>query len=124
MMAALRSTRLDNCTIQISAQPLSDAGSCRTGGDRLARRGSVRRRRLATAVGRAITALQATGRRMRVNYRALCHDEATVGKEAQALDQVLQLLEKKAAGLAANCASYIRQPKALLEVWLFVHMCL
>ena len=47
------------------------------------------------------------------------HDQST-GKEEQALEQVLQLLEKKAAALQ-RLRGYIRR-RALLEVWLFIHV--
>lgn len=46
--------------------------------------------------------------------------EESGGKEEAALDQVVQLLEKKAAALQ-RLRGYIRR-RALLEVWLFVHV--
>ncbi|HKR24343.1 MAG TPA: hypothetical protein VJS15_03720 [Allosphingosinicella sp.] len=46
--------------------------------------------------------------------------EASGGKEEAALDQVVQLLEKKAAALQ-RLRGYMRR-RALLEVWLFVHV--
>jgi hypothetical protein len=46
--------------------------------------------------------------------------EASSGKEQAALDQVVQLLEKKAAALQ-RLRGYI-QRRAALEVWLFVHI--
>jgi len=99
--------------IQISAQPLSDEDSAvvigSLGEDPF---GGGVWRRLSGAYPRC-----GNGAALRV-IRAR-HDEAT-GKEAQALDQVLQLLEKKAAGLQ-RLRGYIRR-RALLEVWLFVHI--
>ena len=47
------------------------------------------------------------------------HDDSG-GKQEQAIEQVLQLLEKKAAALQ-RLRGYIRR-RALLEVWLFVHI--
>ncbi|HYD14314.1 MAG TPA: hypothetical protein VEC11_15825 [Allosphingosinicella sp.] len=46
--------------------------------------------------------------------------EQSSGKEEQALEQVVGLLEKKAAALQ-RLRGYIRR-RALLEVWLFVHI--
>ncbi len=46
--------------------------------------------------------------------------EQSSGKEEQALEQVVTLLEKKAAALQ-RLRGYIRR-RALLEVWLFVHI--
>ena len=46
--------------------------------------------------------------------------EESSGKEEQALEQVVGLLEKKAAALQ-RLRGYIRR-RALLEVWLFVHI--
>ncbi len=46
--------------------------------------------------------------------------EQSTGKEEQALEQVVGLLEKKAAALQ-RLRGYIRR-RALLEVWLFVHI--
>ena len=46
--------------------------------------------------------------------------EQSSGKEEQALEQVVGLLEKKAAALQ-RLRGYIRR-RALLEVWLFVHV--
>jgi len=44
----------------------------------------------------------------------------TSGKEEAAIDQVVQILEKKAAALQ-RLRGYIRR-RALLEVWLFIHV--
>lgn len=99
--------------IQISAQPLSDEDSAvvvgSLGEDPF---GSGVWRRLSGSYPRCgnMRALRA----MRVRL-----DEAA-GKEEQAIDQVVQLLEKKAAGLQ-RLRGYIRR-RALLEVWLFVHV--
>jgi hypothetical protein len=46
--------------------------------------------------------------------------EESSGKEEQALEQVVGLLEKKAAALQ-RLRGYIRR-RALLEIWLFVHI--
>ena len=46
--------------------------------------------------------------------------EESSGKEEQALEQVVGLLEKKGAALQ-RLRGYIRR-RALLEVWLFVHI--
>jgi len=46
--------------------------------------------------------------------------EESAGKEEQALEQVVGLLEKKAAALQ-RLRGYVRR-RALLEVWLFVHV--
>ena len=58
------------------------------------------------------------------NMRALmamrARQEEASGKEVQALEQVVGLLEKKAAALQ-RLRGYIRR-RALLEVWLFVHI--
>lgn len=58
------------------------------------------------------------------NMRALmamrARQEEASGKEEQALEQVVGLLEKKAAALQ-RLRGYIRR-RALLEVWLFVHI--
>lgn len=99
--------------IQISAQPLSDEDSAvvigSLGEDPF---GGGVWRRLSGSYPRC-----GNGAALRV-IRAR-HDEAT-GKEEQALEQVLQLLEKKAAALQ-RLRGYIRR-RALLEVWLFVHV--
>jgi hypothetical protein len=99
--------------IQISAQPLSDEDSATVvgslGEDPF---GSGVWRRLSGSYPRCGN-MQAL-RLMRVRL-----DEAT-GKEEQAIDQVVQLLEKKAAALQ-RLRGYIRR-RALLEVWLFVHI--
>jgi hypothetical protein len=58
------------------------------------------------------------------NMAALQHmrgrQEQTTGKEQQAIEQVVGLLEKKAASLQ-RLRGYIRR-RALLEIWLFVHV--
>ena len=46
--------------------------------------------------------------------------EESSGKEQAALDQVVQLLEKKAAALQ-RLRGYV-QRRALLEIWLYVHV--
>lgn len=58
------------------------------------------------------------------NLRALAamreRQKESSGKEEQALEQVIGLLEKKAAALQ-RLRGYIRR-RALLEIWLFVHI--
>jgi hypothetical protein len=99
--------------IQISAQPLSDEDSAvvvgSLGEDPF---GGGVWRRLSGAHPRCgnMHALEIIRER---------HDDSS-GKEEQALEQVLQLLEKKAAALQ-RLRGYIRR-RALLEVWLFVHI--
>lgn len=99
--------------IQISAQPLSDEDSAvvvgSLGEDPF---GGGVWRRLSGAYPRCGNADALAIIRVR-------HDDAA-GKEEQALEQVLQLLEKKAAALQ-RLRGYIRR-RALLEVWLFIHI--
>jgi hypothetical protein len=99
--------------IQISAQPLSDEDSPvvvgSLGEDPF---GGGVWRRLSGSYPRCGNA-----RALRLMRARL---EATSGKEEAAIDQVVQLLEKKAAALQ-RLRGYIRR-RALLEVWLFVHI--
>jgi hypothetical protein len=99
--------------IQISAQPLSDEDSAIVlgslgedpfGGGVWSRLTGSHRRCV------TINALQIMRAR---------HDDSG-GKQEQAIEQVLQLLEKKAAALQ-RLRGYMRR-RALLEIWLFVHI--
>lgn len=99
--------------IQISSQPLSDEDSAvvvgSLGEDPF---GGGAWRRLSGSYPRCgnLNALEIIRARQ----------EESSGKEEQALEQVLQLLEKKAAALQ-RLRGYIRR-RALLEVWLFIHI--
>jgi hypothetical protein len=99
--------------LQISAQPLSDEDSAvvlgSLGEDPF---GGSAMRRLSGSYPKCgnLAALRIMRQR---------HQE-TSGKEEAAIDQVVQLLEKKAAALQ-RLRGYIRR-RALLEVWLFVHV--
>ena len=99
--------------IQISAQPLSDEDSAvvlgSLGEDPF---GGGAWRRLSGSYPKC-------GNRAALAYMRERRDAAS-GKQQLAADQVVQLLEKKAAGLQ-RLRGYI-QRRALLEVWLFVHI--
>ena len=99
--------------IQISAQPLSDEDSALVlgslGEDPF---GGGAWRRLSGSYPKC-------GNRAALAYMRERRDAAS-GKQQLAADQVVQLLEKKAAGLQ-RLRGYI-QRRALLEVWLFVHI--
>ena len=99
--------------IQISAQPLSDEDSAivlgSLGEDPF---GGGAWRRLSGSYPRC-------GNRAALAYMRERRDSAS-GKQQLAADQVVQLLEKKAAALQ-RLRGYI-QRRALLEVWLFVHI--
>jgi hypothetical protein len=99
--------------IQISAQPLSDEDSAivlgSLGEDPF---GGGAWSRLSGSHRRCVTMNALEIMRAR-------HDDSG-GKQEQAIEQVLQLLEKKAAALQ-RLRGYIRR-RALLEVWLFVHI--
>jgi hypothetical protein len=99
--------------IQISAQPLSDEDSAvvlgSLGEDPF---GGSAWRRLSGSYPRC-------GNLAALRYMRQRLGEAS-GKEEAAIDQVVQLLEKKAAALQ-RLRGYIRR-RALLEVWLFVHV--
>lgn len=98
--------------IQISAQPLSDEDSAVVVGSLGENPFGGVWRRLSGSYPRCGNMLAL--RRMRARL-----DEAA-GKEVAAIDQVVQLLEKKAAALQ-RLRGYIRR-RALLEVWLFIHI--
>ena len=99
--------------IQISAQPLSDEDSAvvigSLGEDPF---GGGAWRRVSGRYGRCgnLEALRVMRQRL----------EESGGKEEAAIEQVVQLLEKKAAALQ-RLRGYIGR-RALLEVWLFVHI--
>ncbi|MGQ0588821.1 MAG: hypothetical protein ACT4N8_04715 [Sphingosinicella sp.] len=99
--------------IQISAQPLSDEDSAvvlgSLGEDPF---GGGAWRRLSGSYPKC-------GNRAALAYMRERRDSAS-GKQQLAADQVVQLLEKKAAALQ-RLRGYI-QRRALLEVWLFVHI--
>ncbi|MEA3013778.1 MAG: hypothetical protein QOD42_2323 [Sphingomonadales bacterium] len=99
--------------IQISAQPLSDEDSAIV-------LGSLGE----DPFGGGVWSRLSGSHRRCGNMNALAimrarHDDSA-GKEEEAIEQVLQLLEKKAAALQ-RLRGYIRR-RALLEVWLFVHI--
>jgi hypothetical protein len=99
--------------IQITAQSLSDEDSAVV-------RGSLGQdpfgggawRRLSGSYPRCGTTAALGAMRARL--------EETSGKEQASLDQVVQLLEKKAAALQ-RLRGYV-QRRALLEIWLFIHI--
>lgn len=99
--------------IQISAQPLSDEDSAIV-------IGSLGEDPFGGGVWRRLSgSYPKCG-----NLNALNHmrqrQEETSGKEQQAIEQIVGLLEKKATALQ-RLRGYIRR-RALLEVWLFVHI--
>lgn len=102
-----------NKQIQISAQSLSDEDSAVV-------RGSLDQDPFGGGVWRRLT-----GRYPRcANAGALCCLRDRVaqssGKEEAALEQVVQLVEKKSAALQR--LRFYMQRRALLEVWLFIHV--
>ena len=101
--------------IQIAAQPL--VRRRQRGRARLARRGSVRRRRLAAADGQ-LSALRQPPRRCRSCAARLAESDAA--SRQTAIEQVVTLLERKAAALQ-RIRGYV-QRRALLEVWLYIHV--
>jgi hypothetical protein len=99
--------------IQISAQPLSDEDSAVV-------LGSLGEDPFGGGVWRRVSgAYPRCGNMNALTIMRVRHDDSA-GKEEQAIEQVLQLLEKKAAALQ-RLRGYIRR-RALLEVWLFVHI--
>jgi len=102
-----------NKQVEISAQPLSDEDSAVV-------LGSLGQDPFGGGLWRRLS-----GRYPRcVNMAALDlirdRHEASSGKEEAALEQVVMLLEKKAAALQ-RLRGYMRR-RALLEVWLFIHI--
>ena len=99
--------------IQISAQPLSDEDSAVV-------LGSLGEDPFGGGVwSRLSGSHRRCGNMAALQVMRARHDDSS-GKEEQAIEQVLQLLEKKAAALQ-RLRGYIRR-RALLEVWLFVHI--
>ena len=99
--------------IQISAQPLSDEDSAIV-------LGSLGEDPFGGGVwSRLSGSHRRCGNMNALEIMRARHDDSA-GKEEQAIEQVLQLLEKKAAALQ-RLRGYIRR-RALLEVWLFVHI--
>ncbi len=99
--------------IQISAQPLSDDDSAVV-------LGSLGEDPFGGGAWRRLSGnYPKCGNRAALAYMRQRKDE-TSGKQQLAVEQVIQLLEKKAAALA-RLRGYI-QRRALLEVWLFVHI--
>ncbi|WP_395613396.1 hypothetical protein [Allosphingosinicella sp.] len=99
--------------IQISAQPLSDEDSAVV-------LGSLGEDPFGGGVWRRLSgSYPRCGNAAALQYMRERQDQAS-GKEQQAIEQVVGLLEKKAASLQ-RLRGYIRR-RALLEVWLFVHV--
>ena len=99
--------------IQISAQPLSDEDSAVV-------LGSLGEDPFGGGAWRRLSGnYPKCGNRAALAYMRERRDSAS-GKQQLAADQVVQLLEKKAAALQ-RLRGYI-QRRALLEVWLFVHI--
>ena len=99
--------------IQISAQPLSDEDSAVV-------LGSLGEDPFGGGAWRRLSGnYPKCGNRAALAYMRERRDAAS-GKQQLAADQVVQLLEKKSAGLQ-RLRGYI-QRRALLEVWLFVHI--
>jgi hypothetical protein len=99
--------------IQISAQPLSDEDSAVV-------LGSLGEDPFGGGAWRRLSGnYPKCGNRAALAYMRQRLDE-TSGKQQLAVEQVVQLLEKKAAGLA-RLRGYI-QRRALLEIWLFFHI--
>ena len=99
--------------IQGAAQPL--VRRRQRGRDRLARRGYVRRRRLAPAD--RLYPRCGNRRALQIMRGRLAE---TSGKQQQSVEQVVTLLERKAAALQR--ARLRPAARALLEVWLYVHI--
>jgi len=100
--------------IQISAQPLSDDDSAVV-------LGSLGEDPFGGGVWRRLTASnKRDGNRAALEYMRERLDEAGGGKQQAAIEQIVGLLEKKAAALQ-RLRGYI-QRRALLEVWLYFHI--
>ena len=99
--------------IQIAAQPLSDEDSAVV-------LGSLGEDPFGGGVWRRLSGSYPKCGNMRALQAMRERQEQASGKEEQALEQVVGLLEKKAAALQ-RLRGYIRR-RALLEVWLFVHI--
>lgn len=99
--------------IQQAAQPLSDEDSAVVVG-------SLGEDPFGGGVWRRLSGSYPKCGNMRALVAMRARQEESSGKEEQALEQVVGLLEKKAAALQ-RLRGYIRR-RALLEVWLFVHI--
>jgi hypothetical protein len=99
--------------LQISAQPLSDEDSAVV-------LGSLGEDPFGGGVWRRLSGSYPRCGNMRALRAMRARLDQASGKEEQAIDQVVQLLEKKAAALQ-RLRGYIRR-RAFLEVWLFVHV--
>jgi len=99
--------------IQIAAQPLSDEDSAVVVG-------SLGEDPFGGGVWRRLSGSYPKCGNMRALTAMRARQEEATGKEEQALEQVVGLLEKKAAALQ-RLRGYIRR-RALLEIWLFVHI--
>jgi hypothetical protein len=99
--------------IQIAAQPLSDEDSAVV-------IGSLGEDPFGGGVWRRLSGSYPRCGNMNALRVMRQRQEESSGKEEQALEQVVGLLEKKAAALQ-RLRGYIRR-RALLEVWLFVHI--
>ena len=99
--------------IQVAAQPLSDEDSAVV-------IGSLGEDPFGGGVWRRLSGSYPKCGNMRALTIMRERQEQSAGKEEQALEQVVGLLEKKAAALQ-RLRGYIRR-RALLEVWLFVHI--
>jgi hypothetical protein len=99
--------------IQQAAQPLSDEDSAIV-------LGSLGEDPFGGGVWRRLSGSYPKCGNMRALLAMRARQEEASGKEEQALEQVVGLLEKKAAALQ-RLRGYIRR-RALLEVWLFVHI--
>jgi uncharacterized membrane protein len=99
--------------IQQAAQPLSDEDSAVV-------TGSLGEDPFGGGVWRRVSGSYPRCGNMRALLIMRERQEEATGKEEQALEQVVGLLEKK-AGALERLRGYIRR-RALLEVWLFVHI--
>ena len=99
--------------IQQAAQPLSDEDSAIV-------LGSLGEDPFGGGVWRRLSGSYPRCGNMNALRRMRERQQESSGKEEQALEQVVGLLEKKAAALQ-RLRGYIRR-RALLEVWLFVHI--
>jgi hypothetical protein len=99
--------------LQISAQPLSDEDSAVVVG-------SLGEDPFGGGVWRRVSGSYPRCRNAKALRLMRERLEAAGGKEETTIDQVVQLLEKKGAALQ-RLRGYIRR-RALLEIWLFVHI--
>ena len=99
--------------IQQSAQPLSDEDSAIV-------LGSLGEDPFGGGVWRRLSGSYPRCGNMAALQHMRARQEQSSGKEQQAIEQVVGLLEKKAASLQ-RLRGYIRR-RALLEIWLYVHV--